>query len=110
MANIRQARQVVIEQILEGDGTASRAERRAAFDGIGRAEALETLVHKVTKHAYKVTDEDVAAARASGLTEDQIFELVVCAAVGEASRQYDSALVALEAATTEGKHASSNSR
>ena len=38
----------------------------------------------------------------SGLTEDQIFELVVCAAVGQATRQYESALEALAAAVTDG--------
>ena len=31
-----------------------------------------------------MTDEDVAAVRAAGLSEDQIFEIVVCAAVGQA--------------------------
>jgi len=30
-----------------------------------------------------------------GLSEDQIFELVVCAAIGQATRQYQSALGAL---------------
>ena len=39
-----------------------------------------------------MTDEDVAAARAAGFSEDQIFELMVCAAVGAADRQYDSAM------------------
>jgi hypothetical protein len=33
------------------------------------------------------------------LLEDEIFELVVCAAFGEASRQLNSALAALDAAT-----------
>ena len=32
----------------------------------------------------------------SGLSEDQIFELVVCAAIGQATRQYQSALGALD--------------
>jgi hypothetical protein len=32
------------------------------------------------------------------LSEDQIFEIVVCAAVGQAARQHDTALAALEAA------------
>jgi alkylhydroperoxidase/carboxymuconolactone decarboxylase family protein YurZ len=31
----------------------------------------------------------------SGLSEDEVFELVVCAAVGQAARQYESALAAL---------------
>jgi hypothetical protein len=35
----------------------------------------------------------------SGLSEDQVFEIVVCAAIGQASRQYNAALGALEAAT-----------
>jgi alkylhydroperoxidase/carboxymuconolactone decarboxylase family protein YurZ len=46
-----------------------------------------------------VTDEDVAAATEAGLPEDEIFELVVCAAFGEASRQLNGALAALDAAT-----------
>ena len=89
----------MVERILKGDGRASHAQRRAAFDNTGLAEPLSTLVDKLTKHAYKVADEDIAAARASGLSEDQIFEIVVCAAIGQATRQYDVALAALEAAT-----------
>ena len=46
-----------------------------------------------------MTEEDVAAAKAAGLREDQIFELVVCAAIGQATRQYDTALAALTAAS-----------
>ena len=97
MSNITQARQALIMRILEGDGKASRAQRHAAFDNAG----LAKLIDKVTKHAYQVTDEDIAAVRVLGLSEDQIFEMVVCAAIGQASRQYDKALDALEAATEE---------
>ena len=50
-------------------------------------------------HGDTVTDEDVAAVQASGLSEDQIFEIVVCAAIGQASRQYTNALAALASAT-----------
>src|SRR5258708_8202826 len=99
MSDIRQARKAVIARILEGDGKASLAQRRAAFNNTGLAEPLSTLIDKVAKHAYRVTDEDIAAARASGLSEDQIFEIVVCAAIGQAARQYDAALAALDAAT-----------
>ena len=99
MSDIAQARRAVVARILQGDGRASHAQRRAAFDNAGLAEPLATLINKVAKHAYKVTDEDVAAAKASGLSEDQIFELVVCAAIGQATRQYDRALAALEAAS-----------
>jgi signal transduction histidine kinase len=98
-SNITQARKALVARILEGDGRASHAQRRAAFDNVGLAEPLCTLVDKVAKHANKVTDGDIAAARASGLSEDQIFEIAVCAAIGQATRQYDTALAALEAAT-----------
>jgi alkylhydroperoxidase family enzyme len=98
MSNIRQAREALIARILEGDGRASYAQRRAAFDNEGLAKPLSTLIDKVAKHAYKVTDEDIAAVKASGFSDDQIFEIVVCAAIGQATRQYNAALDALETA------------
>jgi hypothetical protein len=110
MANITNEHQALVKRILEGDGRAPHAQRRAAFDNFGLTGPLRTLTEKVTKHAYKVTDEDIAAARSSGLTEDQIFELAVCAAVGQATRQYETALAALDAATGGNPHASRHSR
>jgi hypothetical protein len=98
MSDIRQARSALVARILEGDGKASLAQRRAAFDNAAVGEPLRILIRKVAKHAYEVTDEDVAAARASGLSEDQIFEIVVCCAIGQATRQHDTALAALDAA------------
>jgi alkylhydroperoxidase family enzyme len=100
MSDITQARKDLVARILEGDGRASRAQRRAAFDNAGLAEPLAGLINKVAKQACMVTDEDISATKASGLSEDQIFELVVSAAVGQATRQYDKALAALVEATT----------
>jgi hypothetical protein len=99
MSDIRQARKALASRILEGEGKASPSVRRAAFNNSGLAKPLDALVDKVARHAYRVTDEDITAARVSGLGEDQVFEVVVCAAIGEATRQYDTALAALEAAT-----------
>ena len=99
MSDIRQARKAVIARILDGDGRASRAQRRAAFDNTGLAKPLSTLIDKVARDAHTVTDEDIAGVRATGLCEDQIFEIVVCAAIGQATRQYDAAFAALETAT-----------
>jgi hypothetical protein len=99
MSDIRQAQEALVRRILEGDGTASPAERRAAFNNSGVAEPLGALVDKVAKHAYRVTDYDIAAAKVSGLGEDQVFEIVVCAAIGQATRQYEMALAALKDAT-----------
>jgi len=69
------------------------------FDKGGLAEPLSALIEKVALHPTRVTDDDIAAVVASGLSEDQVFELVVCAAVGQATRQYETALGALDAAT-----------
>jgi hypothetical protein len=102
MADIRQAHKALVARVLAGDGAASRDQRRAAFDNAEVAEPSRTLIQTVAAHAYKVTDQDIDAARTSGLSEDQIFEIVVCAAIGHATRQYDAALAALEAAAGEG--------
>jgi hypothetical protein len=99
MSDIGQARIALVRRIFEGDGKAPPSERRAAFNNSGLAGPLSALVDKVARHAYRVTDEDITAVRVSGLSEDQVFEIVVCAAIGQATRQYDAAHAALEAAT-----------
>ena len=99
MPDVRQAQKALVKRILEGDGKASPSERRAAFNNTGLAEPLGTLVDKVAKQAYRVTDEDVTAAKVSALSEDQVFEILVCAAVGQATRQYETAFAALKDAT-----------
>jgi hypothetical protein len=98
VSDIEQARKALVRRILEGRGEASPSERRAAFNNSGLAEPLSALTDKVARHAYWVTNEDVTAAKLSGLSEDRIFEIMVCAAVGQATRQYDTAFAALEAA------------
>ena len=110
MADIRQARQGVITRILEGGGKASPAQRRAAFENRGLGEPVCNLIRKVADQSYRVTDGDIAEARAAGLSEDQIFEIVVCAAIGQATRQHDTALAALAAATGGGEHAPRDTR
>jgi hypothetical protein len=72
------------------------AELRAkAFDGRDLPEPLSTLLDKVARRSFQITDADFAAALAAGFTEDQLFELVICAAVGESSRLYQAGLAAL---------------
>jgi len=98
MSDIKEARKALISRVLEGNAKASPSERRAAFNNTGLAEPLSTLVDKVATQAHRVTDEDIAGARGSGLSENQIFEIVICAAIGAATRQHDIALAALETA------------
>jgi alkylhydroperoxidase family enzyme len=95
----RAMHKALVACLLDVDAMASQAQRRAAFDNAGLDAPLSTLIDKVAMQAYKVTDEEIAAVKASGLSEDQIYELVVCAAVGQATRQYDTALAALAEAT-----------
>jgi hypothetical protein len=86
----------LVSWLLEGKGMASHAQRRTAFDNTGLAEPLGTLIDKVANCAYKINDEDIETVKKSGVSEDQIFELVICAAVGQATRQYDHALKVLD--------------
>lgn len=81
---------------------ASRSQRRLAFDNAFTDEPLHTLISKVAGQPTRITDGDIAAAKASGITEDEIFELVVCAAIGQATRQYEAALSALAEAVAAG--------
>jgi alkylhydroperoxidase family enzyme len=100
MANINHHRRAIVARVVDGAGKSSSQQRAEAFAGKGPEQA-RGLIEKVTNHAYKVTDADIAAAKSAGLSEDQIFELVVCAAVGQANRQIESALAALDEATKE---------
>lgn len=98
MSNIVAARKALIARILDGQAQSSPEQRRAAFANAGLQGPLAALVTKVASAAHKLTDDDVAQARAAGFSEDQLFELMVCAAVGQATRQHDAALAALAAA------------
>jgi alkylhydroperoxidase family enzyme len=101
MSDIAKLHRELVARVLDGEGKAPPELRQAAFDNAGLDEPVRTLIEKVAHHAYRVTDDDVAAVRAAGLSEDQIFEIVVCAAIGQASRQHESALAALARATGE---------
>jgi hypothetical protein len=99
MTDIASLRRELVARVLDSDAHAPRELRRGAFDNAGPDGPVHNLIQKVANQAYQVTDEDVAAVRAAGLSEDEIFEIVVCAAVGAAERQYSSALAAVAEAT-----------
>ena len=97
MANIARARQALYARILDGSGHCKPAQRHAAFEGTSELQPVRELLQNVRLHAHRVSDADVQRALAAGLTQDQLFELVVCAAVGQAGGQYEAALKALAA-------------
>jgi alkylhydroperoxidase family enzyme len=96
----KQALVKAIEQrILTGPGMASAELRAKSFADRDVPEPLADLLDNVAKRSFRVTDADFAAAVAAGFTEDQLFELVICAAVGESNRMYQTGLTALAKAS-----------
>ena len=57
--------------------------------------ALIDYVETVARHAYEVTDADVAALRRLGYSEEAIFELTVSAAVGAGLGRLERGLAAV---------------
>jgi hypothetical protein len=94
----RAACQALQDRILTGAGRASPDQRARAFNHAGLPPPLQALLDKVAARPAQVTDADFAAAKAAGWTEDELFELVVCTAVGESSRLYEAGLAALSEA------------
>jgi alkylhydroperoxidase family enzyme len=98
LSDITSLHSALVAQVLNGDGRASPEIRRAAFNNEGLAEPVGSFVEKVAHNARTVTDADISTLRKTGLGEDQIYEIVVCAAIGQATRQYQNALADLSAA------------
>ena len=57
--------------------------------------ALGAYVDKVARHAYEVTDEDLAALQRAGNSDDVLFEVTVSAALGAALGRLERGLSAL---------------
>jgi hypothetical protein len=96
---VTRLRNAAVERAVRGPGKSSADTRRAAFDNANVPAAIAALVDKIAHAAWKITDDDIAAARAAGLSEDEIFEITACAAYGQAMRQLEAGLAALAAAT-----------
>ncbi len=82
--------------VLQGPGRTAPELRRAVAQG-DPPEELAGLVDKIRRHAYQVTEEDLADLRAR-YDEDQLFEIIVAAALGAAGARLDAGLRALEGA------------
>ncbi|MEZ4369005.1 MAG: hypothetical protein R2939_22400 [Kofleriaceae bacterium] len=82
--------------VTAGPAVTAAADRARAFaDPDGLPGARGRYCGQVALDATGVTDDDVAALRAEGLGDVEIFEYTVAAAVGQAGRQLDAALAAL---------------
>jgi hypothetical protein len=97
------AHQALVDRILNGEGKASAEQRARAFRNDGLAPPLDALIGKVATSPVHITEADFATAQASGFSEDELFELVICAAVGQSARLYQAGLAALAEATVNGE-------
>lgn len=86
------------DAVLRGKAVLSPTVRRIALEGGDAGTDSRDYLAKVRAHAYRVTDEDVAALRSAGWTDETIYELTIAAAVGEGLRRLDVGLDALRAA------------
>jgi hypothetical protein len=99
----RAAYRALVDRVLNGEGRAPAEQRACAFGNDGLSPPLDTLIAKVADTPVQVTDADFAVAKASGYSEDQLFELVICAAVGRSARLYEAGLAALAEAIANGR-------
>jgi alkylhydroperoxidase family enzyme len=90
-------RDTVLRRVLQGPGESDPTIRAAAADGAGVPADLKTLVDKIHRHAYKVTDDDVAQLQ-SKYGDDQLFEIVVSSALGASRQRLLAGLKALDQA------------
>jgi hypothetical protein len=88
-------RDAASRSVLDGPGESDPALRSAAAAGVGLPRDLQPLVDKIHAHAYRVTDEDVARLQAR-YGDDQLFEIIVSAAMGASRIRLDAGLRALE--------------
>jgi hypothetical protein len=87
-------RDKVLATVLEGPGQSDPSLRKAAAEDKGLPADLEALVDKIHRHAYKVTDDDMAKAQAK-YGDDRMFEIVVSAALGASRMRLMAGLEAL---------------
>jgi alkylhydroperoxidase family enzyme len=89
------ARDAVLRTVLDGPGQTDPSLRHAAAEGVGVPGGLTSLVEKIHRHPYKVTDEDIEALQAK-YGDDQLFEIIVSATLGASRQRLMAGLRALE--------------
>ena len=87
----------VRDAVLRTPGATDTASRELAFADASGA-PFASYVAKVQEASYRVTDADIKALSAAGLSEDAVFELTLAAALGAAGRRLDAGLRALREA------------
>lgn len=87
--------ETLMKSVFEGPGRLPAETRRALAERKFVPAALEKFRDKVFDRAVEISDEDVDALRAAGMTEDEIYEAAVASALGAARVRLDAALSAI---------------
>jgi len=81
--------------VFEAPGSTEPAVRAAAGTGGELPDPVGSYATLVRDQSYRITDTDLARLSAAGLSDDDIFEVTVAAAVGAALRRLDAGLRAV---------------
>lgn len=95
--------QKAIAALFSQPGDTELSLRRAVLErtrsGEGQVpEALRDYVNKIADRPWTLSDEDFARLRASGYSDDQIYELTLAASLGAGLQRFDAGLRALDEA------------
>jgi len=97
-------KQRLVDAVIETPGDTTPALRRAALERATRPGGprhadipapLAAYIDKVARHAYKVTDEEVAALQRGGQSDNALFEITVAAALGASLERLERGMAAL---------------
>src|SRR5882672_8041657 len=96
-------RKRLVDAVLQARAETPEALRRAVLERARETpgakgnlpQSLTHYVDSVARHAYKVTDAEVAALQRAGQSDDSLFEITVAAAVGAALHRLDRGMAAL---------------
>jgi hypothetical protein len=90
-------RKELVAAVVDSPGETAPELRRTALQhrSIPGPPPLASYVDKVWRHAYKVTDADVAGLKQAGHSDDSLFEITVAAAVGAALYRLERGMAAL---------------
>lgn len=83
--------QKLVDSVMSGAGMLDSGQRKEAFDA-EKPSTGAAWIERVRSRAASIEDEHLGELREAGLSEDQIFEMTICAAVGAADLRLRAAL------------------
>jgi hypothetical protein len=81
--------------VFESAGSTETAVRVAAGSGGELSDPIGSYALKVRDQSYRITDADLAGLSGAGLSDDDVFEITIAAAVGAALGRLDAGMRAI---------------